>query len=94
MSRQSRQLYKGIRGEQKIPTGKVHGFKRYDKVEYLRTTCFIKARRNEGGFVLMDIQNNILDFRSIGGRKEPSYKYLTRIGARRSILCSIHELER
>ena len=94
VSRQSRQLCKGIRGEQKIPTGKVHGFKRYDKVEYLRTTCFIKARRTEGGFVLMDIQNNILDFRSIGGRKEPSYKYLTRIGARRSILCSIHELER
>ena len=64
---QSRILTKGIRSEKKIPTGKVQGFKRYDKVKYLGIICFIKARRTKGGFVLMDIGNNSLDFRNVGG---------------------------
>ena len=87
VSIQSRILTKGIRAEKKIPTGKVHGFKRYDKVKYLGVICFVQARRNRGTFVLMDINNNNLDFRSVGGVKEPSYKHLKRINARRSILC-------
>ena len=82
-------LTKGIRDEKKIPTGKVHGFKRYDKVKYLGETCFVKGRRSKGDVVLMDINNNVLDFRNIGGCKCPLYKSLKRLSARRSILCII-----
>ena len=84
---QSSVLTKGARDEKKIPTGKVHGFKRYDKVKYLGKTCFVKGRRVRGGFVLMDITGDTLDFRNIGGKQNPSYKYIKRISARRGILC-------
>lgn len=74
-------------GHKKLPTGKVLGFKRFDKVKYLREVCFIKARRSGGAFVLMDIDNNTIDFRDMGGRKEPSYKLLKRVNTRKSVLC-------
>ena len=90
---QSRILTKGVRDEKKIPTGKVHGFKRYDKVEYLGVNCFVSARRTRGTFVLMNIDNGDLDFRDIGGIKEPSYKLIKRINARRSVLCMCKRLE-
>lgn len=87
VAKQDRQLCKGVRGERKIPTGKIFGFKRFDKVKYVREFCFIKGRRSRGDFVLMDIDNNTIDFRDKGGKREPSYKYLKRVGARRSVLC-------
>lgn len=86
ISKQDRQLRKGVRGEKKIPTGKVFGFRKFDKVQYLGKTCFIKGRRGSGYFELMDIHGNSIDFRGVGGRKEPSYKFLKRVNARRSIL--------
>ena len=85
--KQNRQLCKGIRGEKKIPTGKIFGFKRFDKVKYLNEICFIKGRRSNGGFVLMDIDNNAIDFRDRGGRQNPSYKLLEKLNTRKSILC-------
>lgn len=93
VSKQSRQLCKGIRGGKKIPTGKVHGFKRYDKVKYLGQVCFVKARRTRGTFVLMDIDNKSLDFRNIGGKQEPSYKDIKRLSTRRSVLCMVKNAE-
>ena len=87
VAKQNRQLCKGIRGEMKLPTGKIFGFKRFDKVKYLGEICFIKGRRNSGGFILMDIDNNSIDFRDRGGRKNPSYKLLKRLNTRRSVLC-------
>ena len=89
VSVQSRILTKGIRSEKKLPTGKVHGFKRYDKVRYFGTICFIKGRRTKGDVVLMGIDNNTLDFRDVGGCANPSYKSIKRLSARRSILCVI-----
>ena len=86
---QSRILTKGVRDEKKIPTGKVHGFRRYDKVEYLGVVCFIKARRIRGDFVLMDIDNNVLDFRCVGGVKNPSHKLLHRMCARSGTICDM-----
>lgn len=87
VAKQNRQLCKGVRGEKKIPTGKILGFRKFDKVEYLKEICFIKARRSRGDFVLMDIDNNAIDFRNKGGRKEPSYKILKRLNTRKSVLC-------
>ena len=87
VAKQNRQLRKGVRGETKLPTGKVFGFKRFDKVKYLKEVCFVKGRRSRGGFVLMDIDNNIIDFRDRGGRQNPSYKLLKRLNTRRSALC-------
>ena len=85
--RQNRQLCKGVRGEIKLPTGKVFGFRRFDKVKYLGKVCFIKARRTSGAFVLMDIDNNVIDFRDVGGRQNPSYKLLEILNTRRGTLC-------
>lgn len=92
--KQDRILAKGIRGEQKLPTGKIHGFKKFDKVKYLGETCFIKGRRSRGAFVLMDIDNNSIDFRDIGGVQNPSYKCIERVNTRRSILCISKRTER
>lgn len=87
ISRQERVLCKGIRGERKIPTGKILGFRRYDKVQYLGVDCFVKGRRSSGGFVLSDIDNNNIDFRPLGGKANPSYKLLVRLNTRCSTLC-------
>ena len=86
VAKQNRQMCKGIRGEKKIPLGKVFGFRKFDKVKYLGKECFIKARRSSGNFVLMDIFGNNLDFRSIDGKQNPSYKTLKRLNARKNTL--------
>lgn len=87
ITKQNGRLCRGIRGEKKLPTGKVFGFKRFDKVRYLNEICFIKGRRSSGSFVLMDIDNNSIDFRDRGGKQNPSYKLLEKLNTRRSILC-------
>lgn len=87
VAKQDRQLCKGIRGEKKIPTGKVFGFKKFDKVRYLGRECFIKGRRTSGWFVLMDIDGSSIDFRNIGGKQNPSYRFIERINTRSSVLC-------
>ncbi len=94
VSKQDRQLCKGIRGEKKIPTCKVFDFKKFDLVEYMKELCFIKSRRSSGFFVLMDINNNSIDFRDRGGKQNPSYKYLKRVNTRRSILCISKRIKR
>ena len=90
---QSRILTKGIRDEKKIPTGKVHGFKRYDKVEYMGVICFIKGRRTKGDVVLMDIGNTVLDFRDVGGCKNPSYRKIKKVNARKSVLLMVQGVD-
>ena len=85
--KQNRQLCKGVRGEKKLPIGKVFGFRRFDRVKYLKEVYFIKGRKSRGDFVLMDIDNNAIDFRDRGKRKNPSYKLLERLNTRRSALC-------
>ena len=91
---QDRVLTKGIRGEQKLPTGKIFGFKKFDKVEYLGEICFIKGRRSSGAFVLMDIDNNSIDFRDRGGKQNPFYRFVKRVNTRRSVLCISKRIER
>lgn len=87
VARQNRQLCKGTRGEKKLPTGKILGFRKCDKVRYLNKTCFIKSRRSSGYFTLMDIDHNTLDFRDKGGYINPRYILLERLNLQRSTLC-------
>ena len=94
VSVQDRILTKGIRGEKRMLTGKIFGFKRFDKVKYLGETCFIKGRRSSGAFVLMDIDNNFIDFRDRGGKQNPSYMSIKRITTRKSVLCISERIER
>lgn len=94
VSHQDRILTKGVRGEQKLPTGKIFGFKKFDKVWYLGETCFIKGRRSSGAFVLMDIDNSSIDFRSRGGKQNPPYRFIKRLNTRRSVLCIKEKIER
>ena len=94
VSKQDRILTKGVRGEQKLPTGKIFGFKKFDKVKYLGETCFIKGRRSSGAFVLMDIDNNSIDFRDRGGKQNPPYKLIKRLNTRRNVLCTKERIER
>lgn len=87
VARQNRQLCKGAHGEVKIPTGKILGFRKCDKVRYLNETCFIKSRSSRGYFTLMDIDRNTLDFRDRGGYGNPRYILLERLNLQRSTLC-------
>lgn len=86
VAKQNRQMCKGIQDEKKIPLGKIYSFRKFDKVKYLGKECFIKARRSNGNFILMDIFNNSIDFRPIGGKANPSYKELQRVTARKSYI--------
>ena len=82
------QLYKGSRSEIRLPIGKIQGFKKFDKVDYLGKTYFIKGRMSSGYAVLMDIFNKTIDFSDMPrGYKTPKLKNLKRVSARNSVLC-------
>ena len=82
------QFTKGIRGEQRIPVGKIGGFRKFDKVEYFGKEYFIKGRMSSGYAMLMDIFNNKMDFSYMPkGYKTPKLSKLRRISSRGSILC-------
>lgn len=82
------QLYKGSRSEIRLPIGKIQGFKKFDKVDYLGKTYFIKGRMSSGYAFLMDIFNKTIDFSNMPrGYKTPKLKNLKRISARSSVLC-------
>lgn len=87
VSRQDRQLTKGIRGEKKIPTNKILGFRKFDKVKYFGKYYFIKGRRSTGTCVLMDVFNKSVDFSHMSrGWKTPKLSNCIRITARTSCL--------
>ena len=82
------QLARGIRGEQKLPTGKICGFRKFDRVEYLGNKYFIKGRMSSGFATLMDIFGNKIDFSDmLRGMKTPKLSNCKRILARSSCLC-------
>lgn len=85
------QLTKGVRGQQKIPVGKIQGFRKFDKVKYLKKEYFIKGRMSSGFVILMNIFNDKIDFSYLPkGWKTPKLLNLERISARSSCLC-IHQ---
>lgn len=83
------QQTKGIRSEQKIPTSKIRGFKKFDKVRYMGKEYFIKGRMSTGYAILMDIEGNKIDFSHMPkGYKTPKLNNCKRIGARKSWIIS------
>lgn len=79
------QKTKGVRSEQPIPTGKICGFCKFDKVQYFGKEYFIKGRMSTGYTILMDINGKKIDFSSMPkGFKTPKLSNCKRITARSS----------
>ena len=78
---------KGIRSEQPITTGKICGFRKFDKVRYFGKEYFIKGRMNTGYAILMDIEGNKIDFSTMPkGYKTPKLSNCNRIASRKTTL--------
>lgn len=60
ISRGRYQQTKGVRSEKKLPTGKLFGFKQWDKVKINNLIGFIKGKRSSGFFDVCDIDGNNL----------------------------------
>jgi hypothetical protein len=75
------QQTKGVRSEKVIPTGKIQGFRKFDKVKYLEKEYFIKGRMSTGYCKLMNIQGEEIKLKPI-----PKFSKMSRIGARKSWL--------
>jgi len=83
------QRTKGVRGQLKIPDGKIQGFRKFDKVKYLGQEYFIKGRASSGYAILMNIFNDKIDFSYMSrGWKTPKLSNLERVSARSSCLCT------
>ena len=82
------QVTRGVQGEQKLPTGKIRGFRKFDKVKYLGKEYFIKSRNSVGYTMLMDIFGTEINFSFMPrGLKIPKLYNCRRVSARRVCLC-------
>lgn len=82
------QQSKGIRSEQPITTGKICGFRKFDKVRYFGKEYFIKGRMSTGYAILMDIDGKKIDFSTMPkGYKTPKLSNCSRVASRKTILC-------
>lgn len=73
------QQTKGIRSERSIQTGKIMGFRKFDKVKYMGNEYFIKGRMSTGYAILMDITGNKISLKPI-----PKFCKMERLNARKS----------
>ena len=73
------QQTKGVRSEQRITTGKIRGFRKFDKVRYGEKEYFIKGRMSTGYAILMDIAGNKVAVKPI-----PKFDKMRRVSARSS----------
>jgi hypothetical protein len=73
------QLTKGIRGEKRIETGKICGFRKFDKVCYNGQIYFIKGRMSIGYAILMDITGKKINLKPI-----PKFIKMKRLSSRKS----------
>lgn len=81
------QKTKGVRSERSITTGKICGFRKFDKVKYFGKEYFIKGRISTGYAVLMDIDGNKVDFSAMPkGYKTPKLSNCKRVTARSTVM--------
>lgn len=73
------QQTKGTRSQQRIVTGKIGGFRKFDKVRYCGQDYFIKGRMSTGYAILMDLAGNTVALKPI-----PKFEKMKRVSARRS----------
>jgi RRXRR protein/HNH endonuclease len=73
------QQTKGIRSEQRIATGKIGGFRKFDKVRYGGQDYFIKGRMSTGYAILMDLAGKKVALKPI-----PKLEKMKRVSARRA----------
>ena len=71
------QKFKGIRSEQRIETGKIQGFRKFDKARYKGEEYLIKGRMSTGYAILMGINGTKVDLKPI-----PKFDKMKRISAR------------
>ena len=84
-ARHDYQKTKGTRSEQSLNTGKICGFRKFDKVCYFGENYFIKGRMSTGYAILMDIFGNKADFSKMPkGFKTPKLANCKRLEARKS----------
>lgn len=82
------QQTKGIRSEQRLSTGKICGFRKFDKVRYFGKEYFIKGRMSTGYAILMDINGKKIDFSTMPkGYKTPKLSNCIRVASRKTTLC-------
>ena len=77
------QQTKGVRSEQRILTGKIGGFRKFDKVRHIGSEYFIKGRMTTGYAILMDISGRKVDIKPI-----PKLDGMNRVQARTSWITS------
>jgi hypothetical protein len=77
------QQTKGKHSEQRITTGKIMGFRKFDKVRYQGQEYFIKGRMSTGYAILMDIHGNTVALKPI-----PKFEKMKRVSARSSWMIS------
>jgi hypothetical protein len=77
------QQTKGVRSEQRIPTGKIEGFRKFDKVSSAGSEYFIKGRMSTGYAILMKI-----DGTKVALKPTPKFGTLKRVQARGSWIMS------
>ena len=70
---------KGVRSEQRITTGKIMGFRKFDKVRYLGQEYFIKGRMSSGYAILMELSGHKVALKPI-----PKFDKMKRVSARSS----------
>ena len=73
------QQSKGIRSEMRIPTGKIQGFRKFDKVKYLGVEYLIKGRMSTGYAILMDSKGIKVTLKPM-----PKFSKMKRIQARKT----------
>jgi RRXRR protein/HNH endonuclease len=77
------QQTKGVRSEQPIPTGKIQGYRKFDKVRYQGHEYFIKGRMSTGYAILMRLNGKKVDLKPI-----PKFNKMKRVSARSSGIMS------
>ena len=81
IARRDYQKTRGRHSEEKIPTGKIKGIRKFDKVRWKGGSNFIKGRMSTGYAILMDIGGKKIEFKPI-----PKLELMKRLTARNSKL--------
>lgn len=74
------QQYKGRHSQIKIPTGKLFGLKKFDLIQTSKGVGFVKGKRSNGYFAIMDINGETIN-PSVNIKKD-----CTRLSARKTII--------